>query len=44
MPLSDSIDKVIDYIKNFGPRKFDYNLELEIINEKTPKSWSKKIF
>ena len=42
--LSDSIDKVIDHIKNFGPKKFDYNLDLEIINEKTPESWSKKTF
>ena len=41
--LSDSIDKVIDYIKNSGPRKFDYNPDLEIINEKTPETWSKKL-
>tara|TARA_B100001250_G_C19769468_1_gene776393 strand:- start:739 stop:1743 length:1005 start_codon:yes stop_codon:yes gene_type:complete len=42
--LSESIDKLIDYIKKNGPKKFDYNLKLEIVSEKTPKTWSKKLF
>jgi UDP-glucose 4-epimerase len=42
--LSDSIDKVIKYIKKKGPKKFDYNLELEINNKFTPDTWKKKIF
>ncbi len=42
--LSESIDKVIDYIKKKGPNKFHYNLELEINNKFTPKTWKKKIF
>jgi len=42
--LSQSIDKVIEHIRKFGVRKFDYNLDLEIINVKTPETWLKKTF
>jgi UDP-glucose 4-epimerase len=42
--LSSSIDKLIRYIKKHGPKKFEYNYNLEIINDKTPKTWSKRIF
>jgi len=42
--LSDSIDKVIEYIKESGIKKFEYNYVIEIINEKTPITWTKKIF
>ena len=42
--LNDSIQKVVDYIKLIGPRKFTYNYNLEINNEKTPDTWKKKIF
>ena len=42
--LSDSIDKVIDYIKKKGPKKFEYNYELEINTKLTPDTWKKKVF
>tara|TARA_Y100000590_G_scaffold380043_1_gene448093 strand:+ start:299 stop:1303 length:1005 start_codon:yes stop_codon:yes gene_type:complete len=42
--LNDSIQKVINYIKLNGPKKFTYNYSLEINNEKTPDTWKKKIF
>ena len=42
--LDQSIDRLIDYIKINGPKKFQYNYKLEIINEKTPKTWSEKMF
>ncbi len=42
--LDESIDKLIDYIKKKGPKKFEYHYDLEIINDKTPKTWSEKIF
>ena len=42
--LDHSIDKLIDYIKKKGPKKFEYHYDLEIINDKTPKTWSEKIF
>ena len=42
--LDESLDKMIDYIKKLGPKKFKYNYDLEIINEKTPKTWLEKKF
>ena len=42
--LDDSIQKVINYIKSKGPKKFTYNYNLEINNEKTPDTWKKKVF
>jgi len=42
--LENSIDKVINYIKKRGPKKFIYNYMLEIENEKTPKTWKEKLF
>ena len=35
---------MVDYIKSQGPKKFIYNYDIEIFNEKTPETWSKKIF
>ena len=37
--LLDSIKKTIEYIKIKGPREFNYNHPLEIINDYTPKTW-----
>ena len=42
--LDDSLRKMIDYIKKNGTKKFEYNYELEIVNEKTPKTWTEKKF
>ena len=42
--LEKSIDTIIDYIKEVGPKKFEYNYELEIKNEKTPVTWLNKVF
>ena len=42
--LEMSLKKIIEFIKKNGPKKFKYNYELEIINEKTPNTWKKKLF
>ena len=42
--LQESLKSIIDYIKVRGPKKFDYHLPIEIVNEKTPETWTKKIF
>jgi len=42
--LDQSIDKVIAFIKTKGPKEFVYNYNLEIENEKTPKTWKEKLF
>ena len=44
VPLDQSIDKVIDFIKKRGPKDFNYNYKLEIDNEITPVTWKNKLF
>ncbi|HVW28569.1 MAG TPA: NAD-dependent epimerase/dehydratase family protein [Polyangiaceae bacterium] len=42
--LEDGLRQMIDYIITRGPRPFKYHLDLEIINDKTPDTWSKRLF
>lgn len=42
--LRDGLLQMIDYIRTRGVLPFKYHLDLEIINEKTPKSWSERLF
>lgn len=42
--LEESIQTMVDYIRQRGEKNFDYHLPLEIVNELTPKTWSKKLF
>jgi len=42
--LKDGLRQMIDWIRSRGARPFQYHLELEIHNEKTPETWSKRLF
>lgn len=42
--LEKSLDKIIEYVKVNGPKKFEYNYEIEIISEIAPRTWIKKLF
>ena len=42
--LDKSLDKLINFIKIKGPKNFEYNYNIEINNEKTPKTWTEKLF
>jgi UDP-glucose 4-epimerase len=42
--LRDSIVEMAAWIEKRGVRKFRYHLDLEILNEKTPKTWTQKMF
>ncbi len=42
--LRDGLESMIDYIKDRGVKSFKYHLDLEIINEKTPKTWKDRVF
>ena len=42
--LDESLQKMIRYISDNGPKQFCYHLQLEINSEKTPQTWSKKLF
>jgi UDP-glucose 4-epimerase len=42
--LDESLNKIINYIKEKGTKDFEYNYSLEINNEKTPEAWKEKLF
>lgn len=42
--LKEGLQKMIDYIKKRGVRNFRYHLALEIINDKTPRTWKERLF
>lgn len=42
--LDASLDKVINFIKINGTKKFVYNYEIEIDDKKIPNSWKEKLF
>jgi UDP-glucose 4-epimerase len=42
--LRDSLADMAAWIAKRGVRKFRYHLDLEILNDKTPKTWSTKMF
>ncbi len=42
--LEEGLKSMIDHIRQRGVKKFRYHLDLEIINEKTPKTWKDKLF
>lgn len=41
--LKRGLVEMIDWIKEKGPKPFDYYLDVEIINEKTPRTWKEKL-
>ncbi|RZO47899.1 MAG: NAD-dependent epimerase/dehydratase family protein [Candidatus Pelagibacterales bacterium] len=40
--LENGIKKTYEYIKKRGPKSFDYHINIEINNELTPETWTKK--
>jgi len=42
--LKQGLQEMIEYIKKRGPRKFEYHLDIEIISDKTPKTWKNRLF
>jgi UDP-glucose 4-epimerase len=42
--LEEGLLTMVDWIRSRGPLPFSYHLDLEIQNEKTPETWSKKLF
>lgn len=37
--LDDGLQDIVEYIRHVGPRKFRYHLDIEIRNERTPRTW-----
>lgn len=42
--LEEGMQQMIDWISHRGVRPFKYHLDLEILNEKTPETWAKRLF
>ena len=42
--LEEGMAEMISWIINRGVRPFKYPTDLEIVNDKTPDTWSKKLF
>jgi UDP-glucose 4-epimerase len=42
--LEEGLEEMISWISNRGVRPFKYHLDLEIVNDKTPETWSKRLF
>lgn len=42
--LREGLEKIIEYVREKGVKPFNYHLPIEIINEKTPKTWTEKLF
>lgn len=42
--LEKGLEEMIDYIRKKGTKKFRYHLDLEIVNERTPKTWLNRMF
>ena len=42
--LRQGLTNMVNYIKERGAKPFHYHLDLEIINDKTPKTWTEKMF
>lgn len=42
--LDRSLKKMIDYIERRGVKDFKYHLPIEILSDKTPETWSKRLF
>jgi len=41
--LRTGLSELVEWIKEKGPREFKYHLPLEIINQRTPKTWTEEL-
>ena len=41
--LREGLSGMVEWISLQGPREFDYNLELEIVNDLTPATWTRRL-
>lgn len=44
VPLGDGLQQMIDYVRDRGVLPFIYHLDLEIVNDFTPRTWVDRLF
>lgn len=42
--LRQGLEELVKYIEMRGPKPFEYHLKLEIINDRTPRTWKEQLF
>ena len=42
--LDTGLINLVSFIREKGPKPFQYHFDLEIINDKTPKTWTERMF
>ena len=42
--LEQGLSEMIEYIRSRGHKPFRYHLDIEILNQKTPRSWTEQLF
>lgn len=42
--LEDGLASITDFIRKVGPRKFRYHLDIEIVSDRTPRTWTQRMF
>ncbi len=42
--LEEGLREMIDWIRKRGTMQFQYHIDIEILNEKTPETWGKRLF
>lgn len=42
--VDDTVRDTVTWIKSSPSRQFNYHIELEIVNERTPKTWTERLF
>jgi UDP-glucose 4-epimerase len=41
--LAESVKQTVEYVRSRGTKPFDYSYPLEIVTDKTPKTWSERL-
>lgn len=41
--LREGVLRTIEWIRTRGPRRFRYHLDIEVVNERTPETWTKRL-
>lgn len=41
--LREGLEEMVEWIKQKGPKEFEYHLDVEIENEKTPETWTSEL-
>lgn len=44
VPLDEGLQYLVNWIKQNGPKPFNYHFDLEFIDDKTPRTWVDRIF